>query len=160
MKRFLGGFSRLLLLLGAWLRLFLSLAFGDYRGFRGWRLGELLRSELGAVTVTFLYPGAAPTQATMANLSAAVATVIASADADTTATLTHNMQLTAAQLAFGWPIVVIEYLVSFAAAAFPAWAVTGSTANALTLTKNTAVGSGNAAAQIQVSILRPNSLIE
>lgn len=145
---------------GLFLRSLASLAFGDYCGWRGFRLRELLLSELGAVTVTYQYPVAgavAPTQAQIANLSAVSATVTATADADTTATITHNFQLSAAQLANGQPIVVLAGLL--AAAQISLWVVTSITANTIVLTKATTATSGNAAPQLQVWVLRPNTLM-
>lgn len=145
-------------------RLLLTLAFGSYTGWRGFpRWRQFWASELGAVTVVFQYPIAgavAPTAAQMALLSMLTATVQATADADTTAVVTHNMALTAAQLAFGFPLLTLTMLINFTAAAFPAWAATVIGANSVTLTKNAAVGSGNAAPQLQVNIQRPNTLVQ
>lgn len=142
------------------LRFVLALMFGDYEGWRGFRLRELLLSELGAVTVTYEYPVAgvtAPTQAQEALLSAVLANVIATADADTTATITHNMQLTAAQLAAGQPWVTLEPLL--AAAQISLWFVSSKTANTVVLTKATTAGSGNAGAQVRAIVQRPNTLV-
>jgi hypothetical protein len=94
----------------------------------------------------------------MAFLSLVTATITATADADTTAVVTHNMALTAAQLANGWPLVSLTRLLSFIAAAIPDWSVTVFATNSITCTKNATVGTGNAAAQVQVQIQRPHSI--
>lgn len=61
------------------------------------------------VTITYLYPfTVAPTQQQMgppqaASFNLVVATVIAAAAADTSAVITHNFQLTAAEITQGFP---------------------------------------------------------
>ena len=77
--------------------------------------------------------------------------VIATADADTTATIPHT--LGAAPLE-----VTITQLISQALTALSAWAVTTIDATNVVLTKLTSVGSGNAAAQVRVIIKRPHSI--
>lgn len=110
-----------------------------------------------AVTVTYEYPVAGTTAPTAAQVASLVsANVIATADADTTAVITHNLGLSAAELSAGFPLVDVTPLL--AAAYTSQWAVTGAMANAVTLTKGTGAGSGNAAAQIRVQISRPHSI--
>lgn len=87
-----------------------------------------------AVTVTTLQP----TQRDVHRAS-----VIATADADTTATVPHGFGITPRD------IVITEILQ--APAALSAWAATTIDATNVVLTKSTAVGSGNAAAQIHVT---------
>lgn len=120
-----------------------------------------------AVTVTYQYPVAGTTAPTAAQMGGSVnpilskvrATVIAAVDADTTATITHNMGLSAADLAAGRCEVKITPLVQ-TTAALSLWAVTSVTANTIVLTKATTAGSGGAAAQIQVVVDRPQSSTE
>ncbi len=113
-----------------------------------------------AVSVSYLDPptaAVAPTPAQVSFGTHVTATVIATADADTTATITHNLELSAAALALGQPWVIIEPLL--AAAQLSLWFVSSKTATTVVLTKATTTGSGNAAAQIQVDVLRPHTLI-
>ena len=117
-----------------------------------------------AVTVTYLWPATAaattpPTAAQMGPSPAAEvygecrASVIAAADADTTATITHNMNLSTGELAAGLPRVNITELLQVSGG-LSAWAVTAITATTVVLTKSVAAGSGNAAAQLVVYISR------
>lgn len=69
-----------------------------------------LKSQRGAVTITFLYPyTTAPTAAQQAAVphSTVVATVSASAAADTSAVITHNFNLSAAEITQGFPTVIL-----------------------------------------------------
>jgi hypothetical protein len=114
-----------------------------------------------AVTITYQYPVAgttAPTAAQMLNKNTVRATVIATADADTTATVIHNMGLTAAQLAAGQPEIILTQILSQALTALSAWVVSAQAANSITLTKLTSTGSGNASPQLEVVIHRPHTL--
>lgn len=77
--------------------------------------------------------------------------VIATADADTTATIAHGL-VTAPQE------VTITPILSQALAALSGWAVTTIDATNVVCTKLTTAGSGNAAAQLRVIIKRPHSL--
>ena len=70
-----------------------------------------------------------------------IATVIATADSDTTATLTHTLGAAPDE-------VTITPLI--AAGHTSLWTLTTLGATTVTLTKGTAVGSGNASAQIRV----------
>lgn len=123
----------------------------------------LIFTSLGqaAVTVTYSWPVAgttAPTLAQSSSKSTVVATVIASADGDTTATITHNLNISAADLARGFPTVTVTPLISQALTALSAWAVTSVTATTVVLTKLTSTGSGNASPQIRVTVTRPASV--
>lgn len=114
-----------------------------------------------AVTVTYEHPVAgavAPTAAQAAAVSMVSANVIATADADTTAVITHNMALTAAELAAGFPLVTILPLLQ-AVGALSEWAMTAKDANTCTFTKGTGAGSGNAGAQLRVVVQRPHTII-
>lgn len=114
-----------------------------------------------AFTVTYAYPVAgvtAPTAAQMLNANTVRANIIASADGDTVATVTHNMGLSVAELAAGQPEVYLTGTLSQALTALSGWTVTTKTTNAITLTKLTSTGSGNASPQLDVVIKRPHSI--
>jgi hypothetical protein len=114
-----------------------------------------------AVTGTYLHPVAGvtpPTALQSSNAQSVVADVVATADADTTATITHNFGLSAAELASGDPRIILTPTLSQALTALSAWAVTTVATNSITLTKLTSTGSGNASAQLRVSIQRPHSI--
>lgn len=114
-----------------------------------------------AVTLNYLTTASATTAPTAAQallFSTLVTDVIASADADTTATITHNQATSVADLALGYPLVTITPLLQ-AVALLSGWAVTAFATNTITLTKSTATGSGNAGAQIRVAVAKPHSLV-
>lgn len=75
--------------------------------------------------------------------------IIASADADTTATIAHGMAEAPRD-------VTIRPLLD--AAHESRWFVSTADTTNVVLTKGTAVGSGNASAQIRVQVRRPHSL--
>jgi hypothetical protein len=108
-----------------------------------------------AVTVTYTYPvaGLVPPTALQTH-DLVMATVIADADADTTATIIHNMGMPATAV----PIVEITPLLTMAF--ISGWYVdaAASTADQTVLTKGIGAGSGDAGAQIIVSIRRPHSI--
>lgn len=115
-----------------------------------------------AVTVTYTRPspvagGVTPPTALQAETQCVSAGVIATADGDTTATITHNFGLSAAELAADKPDVVLQP--THAAAQTSLWYVSSKTANTVVLTKGTGGGSGNAAEQLQVTCYRPHSMI-
>jgi hypothetical protein len=101
-----------------------------------------------AVTVT---PVAAPVTNPAINTYAG--TVTATADGDTTASITHNLALTAAQITYAK--VSITQIQALGGAAAPGWALTAIGANTATLSKSTATGSGAAGAQVAFKIERP-----
>jgi hypothetical protein len=73
------------------------------RGFR-W-------DEFGTVTVSPTYPGtSAPTAATMQNYNMVIGTVVAGASSDVQTIITHNFGLSAAEIAQGFPLVVLTGL--------------------------------------------------
>lgn len=82
-----------------------------------------------------------------------VATVIATADGDTTATCPHGLLST--PLIYG-----ITPLLSQALTALSAWVVSSVTSTNIVLTKLASTGSGNASPQVLVWAMTPNSLIE
>jgi len=79
-----------------------------------------------------------------------VADVEATADADTTATLTHGLGAAPEQ-------VIITPLL--AAAYTSQWRVTSQGATSVVVTKGTGVGSGATGAQIRVTVIRPHSIV-
>ena len=112
-----------------------------------------------AVTVTYEHPVAGIVAPTAVEAKGIVnANVIATADGDTTATITHNFGLSADEIAAGWPAVVITPLLQ-AVAVVSAWAVTSVTTNTVVLTKGVGAGSGNVGAQLRVSVQRPHSIV-
>jgi hypothetical protein len=113
----------------------------------------------GAVTVTYQFP-VAGTVAPAANqqplLNTVRGTVTATDDADTTATITHNMGLTAGQLAAGQPeLTLIPLKTNFYTST---WIAAYTDGNTITLTKGTGGGSGVADAQLGFIIRRPHSI--
>lgn len=79
-------------------------------------------------------------------------TVIATADADTTATIPHGLSgITDAN-------AHVTIVPMTAAGVLSAWQFTSVDATNLVLTKSTAVGSGDAAAQVRVSLWRFHSI--
>ncbi len=114
-----------------------------------------------AITVTYTYPVAGVTPPTAAQAKdLVVASVVASADGDTVATITHNFGLTAAQLAAGFPLVSMTLgPLGQALAASSGWSFTSASANAAVFTKLATVGSGSATAQLIVALQRPHSII-
>lgn len=109
-----------------------------------------------AFTVNYAYPtsGSAPTQTTMASLSMVTAQIVGT-DGDTGVTVTHNMNLTGAQLANLWPVPVFNYTTAPTTTLANPMQITVLT-NTVTLTKVAQTGSaftGN------LAILRPNSII-
>lgn len=115
-----------------------------------------------AVTITDITPtGARQTK---------VYTVIADADSDTTATITHpfatdNPAMVARSLKTGisdaataQAILKVDVLPLLGAANTSAWTVAFTDKDTLTLTKGTEAGSGAAGAQIRVRVELPHSL--
>ena len=78
-----------------------------------------------------------------------VFTVIATADADTTATIPHTLT--------GTPLD-ISFMPMTAAGVLSAWTFTSADATNVVLTKATAVGSGAAPIQLRVTIALPHSI--
>jgi len=76
--------------------------------------------------------------------------IIATADADTTATITHGL--------VGTPQDVQITSLLVAPALLSGWAVTAFGATTITLTKATTAGSGNAGAQVRVIVRVPHSI--
>lgn len=112
-----------------------------------------------AVTVTYEHPitgAVAPTAAQVADK--VVVNVIATADADVLATLTHNMGISADDLAAGFPEVLVEQMLPEGWLSTPHVLAAGKTTNAVAVVMSNAVGSGNAAAQFRVTVSRPHTI--
>jgi hypothetical protein len=106
-------------------------------------------------TVTYTNPvGAAPTAA-QALLSNTIVASVVFADADTTATVVHNFNLTAAQLALGFPIVSFNFSVAGTLAVN--YSVTVGATNVVIAKASTSTGSGSTLA---VAIARPWSALQ
>lgn len=116
-----------------------------------------------AVTINYMNPvtgaGTPPViTGSLPQWDSVTAQIIATADGDTVATVTHNLALTAADLTAGRPDISVTQLISQALTALSAWAVTTIAANSIVLTKLTSTGSGNASPQVQVTVKRPHSI--
>ncbi len=72
-----------------------------------------------AAVITYQHPVAGIVAPTALQAMDLVTAVVEALDADTDAVVVHNLGLTAAQLALGWPIVTLE----------PLYAVAGTEAN-------------------------------
>lgn len=94
-----------------------------------------------AVTVT----------AVLAGSNTYIADVIATADGDTTATITHGLAASPKE-------ITLTQLISQALTALSAWSATVPGATTSTLTKLTSTGSGNAGAQLRCTIKTPHSI--
>lgn len=122
--------------------------------------------ERGGVTVTYKFPVSgtvAPTAAQMQHINTVRGNVIATLDADTTATITTNFgnkaqnPLTAAQLLLLQPEVTLAPLL--AQFYTSVWTFARTDVNTVTATKGTAGGSGNAGAQMEFVIHQPSTLM-
>lgn len=109
-----------------------------------------------AVVVTYAYPVAGTTPPTVLQaLGENMLTLtISSLDADTIALITHNWQLTTAQLANLWPL--IQMYVSGAGTAIPIWSFALTNSVLVTVTKASAAGGGGT---VTVVLMRPHSII-
>ena len=106
-------------------------------------------------TVTYTNPVATAPTVAQALLSNTIAASVVFGDADTTATVVHNFNLSAAQLALGFPIVSYNFLIAGTLAVNYSVAV-GAT-NVVIAKASTSTGSGSTLA---VSIARPWSALQ
>lgn len=117
-----------------------------------------------AINLNYLWPATgavAPTALQVAD--EVVVDVEATADGDGDAAITHNLGLSAADLAVGKPLITLMIgagvVANAAAARLSNWLITAIAANTITVTKVAgAGGSGAAGAQLRVSIKRPHSI--
>lgn len=94
-----------------------------------------------AVTVTAILAGS----------NTYIADVVATADGDTTATITHGLASSPKEIS-------MCQLISQALTALSAWAFSAPGATTSTGTKLASTGSGNASAQVRVNIKTPHSI--
>ena len=108
-------------------------------------------------TVAYQNPvtGAAAPTAAQALLSNTITASVVFGDADTTATITHNFGLSAAQLALGFPIV--SFNLSTTGTLAVNYSVTPASNTVVIAKASTATGSGST---LQVSIARPFSAVQ
>lgn len=112
-----------------------------------------------AVTVTYEYPVAGATPPTAAEAhDKVVAAVEATADADVLADITHNLGVSVADLAAGFPEVLVELMTPEGWLSTPHMLAAGKLTNTLAVTMSSAVGSGVADDQFRVTITRPHTL--
>jgi hypothetical protein len=114
-----------------------------------------------AVTVTYEHPvagGAAPTAAQALGL--VTANIIDTSTAIAAAVVSHNMNLSVAELALGFPQVILTPL--FASVGNEAigsdWVLTAKAANTVSLAKVSGAGTGSALPQLRVHVLRPHTI--
>ena len=112
-----------------------------------------------AVTVTYTYPVSGtvpPTAAQAAAVNQVNAVVVWGTDADTTATITHDLALAANDPGSLFPLVVINGHSSGMGTAAYTVTVTKTATNAVVLTKAAVAGSTST---LDVAILRPHSIV-
>jgi hypothetical protein len=112
-------------------------------------------------SVQYLYPVAGttpPTLALMANLKMLNAAVNF-ADADTTFTITHNLGLSTAYIALGFPVINLNQLTGGASTTTgPAVYTVTSSANTTTINKSTAATLSGGT--VLAAIARPYSVVQ
>ncbi len=111
-----------------------------------------------AVTVLYLWPATAAVAPTALQVAdTVVASVQATADADILAAITHNMGLSAAELALGFPEFHFEYILPEAWVSTPHVLAAAILTNSLNITMSAAGGSGVGTVQFRVVIKRPHT---
>lgn len=112
-----------------------------------------------AVSLTYIVPNTGATPPTSSNFSGAlmIVDIIATADADTTATIPHLQGSTNPPGSTPPLKVTITPVLSQALTALSAWTAATGAANVV-LTKLASTGSGNAAVQVRVTIEKPHSI--
>lgn len=112
-----------------------------------------------AVTVTYEHPvtgGTPPTALEAADK--VVAAVEATADGDVLADITHNLGISTADLAAGFPEVLVEMLLPAGWLSTPHTLAAGKLTNSLAVTMSNAGSSGVANDQFRVTISRPHTV--
>jgi len=104
--------------------------------------------------VNYLHPVTGTTAPTAEQTKDMVVAAIDATTSPNTAVVVHNMGLTTAQIAMGWPIVSIEPAAVNARTA--SWIVTLQSANQLTLVQLSAAGS--TVSSIILTIRRPHTI--
>lgn len=113
-----------------------------------------------AVTITYKNIGSGstpPTQIEAQHVNSVVATITATADADAAAVITHDLNLSAADIASGWPSVLFEKISAMAQTSD--WFIASYDPNYIGLVKRNAAGGGNANPQLKVTISRPHTIV-
>ncbi len=113
-----------------------------------------------AVSVVYEYPvaeGTAPTA--LQAEEKVVAEIVSTADADVgPATITHNLGVSVADLAAGFPEILIEQLLPAGWLNLPHVLAANKLTNSVGVTLTNVGSSGNANAQIRVTISRPHTI--
>ncbi len=111
------------------------------------------------VTVMYEWPvtGVTAPTALQAN-DKVVATVVATADGDVLATIVHNMTVSAADLAAGFPEVLIEPMLPAGWLSTPHVLDGDKDATDVPVTMSAAGSSGNANPQFRVTVSRPHTI--
>lgn len=113
-----------------------------------------LKTQRGAVTITYLFPfTTAPTAAQQAAVphSTVVATIQASAAADTSAVVTHNFNLSNAEITQGFPVPILTPQDSNEITS--PWFEASENPNYSVFQKNTTAAGG----LMKVTLLRPHT---
>jgi hypothetical protein len=106
-----------------------------------------------AITVTYLYPTTvAPTLAQMQNFNMVIATVASTSTADTSAVITHDFALTAAEISQGFPEV--EWIAQDQSEITSSWFELSENPNFTILGKGTTAGG-----TIKVFLKRPHTIV-
>jgi len=113
-----------------------------------------------AVSVVYEHPvaGATPPTALQAN-DKVVAEIISTADGDVgPAVITHNLGVSVADLAAGFPEILVEQLLPAGWLNLPHVLAANKLTNSVGVTLTNVGSSGNANAQIRVTISRPHTI--
>ena len=112
-----------------------------------------------AVVITYEHPvtGVTAPTALQAN-EKVVATVTATADGDVLGTIVHNMAISAADLAAGFPEVLIEPMLPAGWLSTPHVLDGDKDATDVPVTMSAAGSSGNANPQFRVTVSRPHTI--
>lgn len=137
----------------------LAISAGVGIGLLGWHLVAIVSTAaglFGTVVVTYKHAvsGTTPPTAIQASKVSALTALVSAADADTTFTITHNWNLTAAQLAALQPWISWVYDTGGTGNTILAFSCA---TNSITVTKGNGAGSGGT---YRVTVLRPNTLIQ
>jgi hypothetical protein len=110
----------------------------------------------GTATVSYLYPvaGSTPPTSRQIQLLSMLTATVHFGDTDTTAVITHNMNLTQAQLNNGWPLILPYINAPGTVVPLLSFALTDS--NNVTITKASTTGTN---CTLSVTLLRPDSNI-
>ncbi len=105
-----------------------------------------------AVSYSWVFPPTGATPPTAAQMAdSMIVDIVASADADVAASITHLLGVAPAE-------VIITPMLTQALTALSGWVVATISTTVVTLTKLASTGSGNAAVQLRVIIKRPHTI--